>query len=92
MLRLGDISNRHGDVLKAVDLWNAARPLFKRSSQVKEVEYVDERLACIDSDVLEHHRENITRLVELNVPSGNPSPIEDGQVEVVNEPLDQVVV
>jgi tetratricopeptide (TPR) repeat protein len=32
MVRLGDISNRCGDLLKAVEFWNTARPLFERSS------------------------------------------------------------
>jgi hypothetical protein len=87
MLRLGDISNSHGDPLKAVELWSTARPLFERSSQVKEVQHIDERLACIGCDVLEQHRENISRLVELTNPSGNPTPIEDEQqVGLVEEP------
>ncbi|KAJ7896649.1 hypothetical protein B0H14DRAFT_450539 [Mycena olivaceomarginata] len=33
MIRLGDISSRHGDLLKAVELWESARPLFERSCQ-----------------------------------------------------------
>ncbi|KAJ7831203.1 hypothetical protein B0H14DRAFT_3143238 [Mycena olivaceomarginata] len=93
MMRLGDISNNHGDQLKAIELWTTARLLFERSSQLKEVQCVDEKLAGIGSDVLEQHRKNIALLVELNIPSGNPSPIEDRQqVEVVEELLDQVVV
>jgi tetratricopeptide (TPR) repeat protein len=93
MMRLGDISNNHGDQLKAIELWTTARPLFERSSQLKEVQCVDEKLAGIGSDVLEQHRKNIAHLVELNIPSGNPSPIEDEeQVEVVEGPLNQVVV
>ncbi|KAJ7314767.1 hypothetical protein DFH08DRAFT_821093 [Mycena albidolilacea] len=87
MVRLGDISNNHGDQLKAIEFWSIAKPLFERSSQVKEVQHVDERLACIGSDVLEQHRESIARLVKLNVPSGNPSPIKDElQVELIEEP------
>jgi hypothetical protein len=93
MMRLGNISNNHGDQSKAIELWTTARPLFERSSQLKEVQCVDEKIAGIGSDILEQHRKNIVHLVELNIPSGNPSPIEDGeQVEVVEEPLDQVVV
>jgi tetratricopeptide (TPR) repeat protein len=49
MLRLGDISKRHGDLLKAVEHWEAARPLFERSSQARKVEKIDERLAGIKS-------------------------------------------
>jgi hypothetical protein len=87
MLRLGDISNSHGDQLKAVELWHTARPLFERSSQAKQVQCVDERLACIGSDVLEQHKENI------NLPCGNPCTTEnEEQVELADEPHEQVVV
>ncbi|KAJ7857928.1 hypothetical protein B0H14DRAFT_3637440, partial [Mycena olivaceomarginata] len=93
MLRLGDISKSHCDMLKAVELWTRARPLFERSSQVKQVQCIDERLACIDSDVLEQHKENIAHLVELNVPSGNTCDIQDEEeVELAKEPHKPVVV
>jgi tetratricopeptide (TPR) repeat protein len=77
MLRLGDISKSCGDMLKAVDLWTTARPLFERSSQAKQVQCVDERLAGIGSNGLEQHKENIAHMVELNVPSGNPCDIQN---------------
>jgi hypothetical protein len=77
MLKLGDISNSHGDLLKAVEQWTTARPLFERSSQGKEVQGVDERLACVSREVLERYRENMARLVQLNGSSSNPCPIED---------------
>jgi tetratricopeptide (TPR) repeat protein len=92
MLRLGDISNKCGDQLKAVELWETARPLFERSSQAKEVQCVDERLSHVGSNGLDHHRENIARLVRLDVPSGNSSHIEDeGRVESIGE-LDQLTM
>ncbi|KAJ7480724.1 hypothetical protein FB451DRAFT_1365150 [Mycena latifolia] len=47
MLRLGDIMNCNGDMVKAAQYWNTARPLFERSSQVKEVAYIDQRLAGV---------------------------------------------
>jgi hypothetical protein len=53
---------------------------------------IDERLAWAGSDVLEQHKENIARLVELNDPAGNPSPIEDEQQAELFEELSQVVV
>ncbi|KAJ7896686.1 hypothetical protein B0H14DRAFT_3124887 [Mycena olivaceomarginata] len=88
MLRLGDISSRCGDLLKAVELWESARPLFKRSSQATEVSYVDERLSRVGSNALDHHRENVGHPSRLDVPSGNLSHIEDGeQVEFIGEPL-----
>jgi tetratricopeptide (TPR) repeat protein len=71
MIRLGDISSRRGDLLKAVELWESARPLFERSSQTTEVQCVDERLSHFGSNVLNCHRENIVHLVRLNVLSGN---------------------
>ncbi|KAJ6483293.1 hypothetical protein C8R45DRAFT_1149202 [Mycena sanguinolenta] len=44
LLNLGDISNNNMDTLKAVGLWTAAKPLFERSSQLKQVARVDDRL------------------------------------------------
>jgi hypothetical protein len=80
-------------MLKAVELWHTARPLFERSCQVKQVQFVDERLASIGSDVLEQHKENIARLVKLNVPPGNACDIQDEeQVELTDEPHEPVVV
>jgi hypothetical protein len=79
MLKLGDISNSHGDPLKAVELWSTAGPLFERSSQTQQVQCIEERLASVGSDVLEHHRK-IAPLVELNVHSGK----DEEQVEVVD--------
>jgi hypothetical protein len=69
MLRLGDISKGHGDLLKAVELWETARPLFEQSSQAKQVEKIDQRLAGVSEDVLEKHRTNLACLAELNAPS-----------------------
>ncbi|KAJ7821060.1 hypothetical protein B0H13DRAFT_1920969 [Mycena leptocephala] len=83
MLQLGDISKGEGDLLKAVELWETARPLFKWSWQAKQVENIDQRLAGVDEDVLEQHRKNLAHLAELNAPSGtvdeinNLSDIED---------------
>jgi hypothetical protein len=47
MLQLGDIARGHGDLQKAVKLWQAARPLFERSSQTKQVEKIDEKLVGV---------------------------------------------
>jgi len=81
MRRLGDIFEGHGDKFKAVELWEAARPLFERSSQTKQVEQIDQRLAGVGEDVLEQHRNNLARLTELNALTGivedDPSDIED---------------
>ncbi|KAJ7873953.1 hypothetical protein B0H13DRAFT_1894777 [Mycena leptocephala] len=83
MLRLGDLYKGHGNLLKAVELWEAAKPLFELSSQAKQVEHVDERLAIVGEDVQEQHRANLARLAEIHVPSAtvedldNLSDIED---------------
>ncbi|KAJ7814238.1 hypothetical protein B0H13DRAFT_1924945 [Mycena leptocephala] len=77
MLRLGDISMGHGDLLKAVEFWERARPLFEHSSQAKQVQHINERLACINDDVLEQHRNNLARLAELNAPAGTMEELED---------------
>jgi tetratricopeptide (TPR) repeat protein len=47
ILRLGDIWKLRADILKAVELWKTARPLFERSSQAQQIIQVDERLATI---------------------------------------------
>jgi tetratricopeptide (TPR) repeat protein len=77
MLRLGDISKGHGDLLKAVEFWERARPLFECSSQAKEVQHINERLTGISDDVLEQHINNLARLAELNAPSGTVEELED---------------
>ncbi|KAJ7100462.1 hypothetical protein C8R44DRAFT_747510 [Mycena epipterygia] len=45
MLRLGDIAKHRGQLVKAVDHWKMARPLFERSSQEKDMAQIDIRLA-----------------------------------------------
>ncbi|KAJ7495579.1 hypothetical protein FB451DRAFT_1164307 [Mycena latifolia] len=52
MLRLGDIAEANEDLSKAGELWNTARPLFERSSQVKQVGHIDERLTRISQQPL----------------------------------------
>ncbi|KAJ7787404.1 hypothetical protein B0H14DRAFT_2629405 [Mycena olivaceomarginata] len=84
MIRLGDNFKRHGDILQAIELWNVARPLFERSSQVEEVKYIDERLACVGSDVLEQHRENQACLTDLHVGEANLSVAKIGDSEEVH--------
>ncbi|KAJ7865310.1 hypothetical protein B0H14DRAFT_3599909 [Mycena olivaceomarginata] len=91
MVRLGDIFNRCGDLLKAVEFWTIAQPLFEMSSQAKEVQHVDERLSHVGSNVLDHHRENIAHPVRLHVPSGNLSKDEE-QEEFIGEPLNQLTI
>ncbi|KAJ7620710.1 hypothetical protein DFH06DRAFT_1305951 [Mycena polygramma] len=88
MLHLGDVSKGRGDLLKAVELWDTARPLFERSSQGKQVKKIDERLALVGKDLLEQHRKSLACLAELNVPSGTIEEAEDELSDI--EDLDVV--
>ncbi|KAJ7458104.1 hypothetical protein FB451DRAFT_1508459 [Mycena latifolia] len=68
MLRLGDMAKGQGDVLKAIELWKTARPLFERSSQLKQVTQIDEKLAAITNNVLEEPTDSLMHLMQLNAP------------------------
>jgi tetratricopeptide (TPR) repeat protein len=70
MLRLGDIAKDRNDLHKAVEFWDAARPLFEQSSQAKQVELIDERLTSVGKDLLEQHKMNLAHLAEINAPTG----------------------
>jgi hypothetical protein len=70
MLRLGDIAKEHDALCRARESWNAARPLFEGSSQIKHIELVNERLESDGKDVLEQHRMNLAQLMEINAPTG----------------------
>ncbi|KAF8196235.1 hypothetical protein K438DRAFT_1760411 [Mycena galopus ATCC 62051] len=48
MLRLGDLANKHGHISEAITLWTAARPLFERSLQTKDVTDIDSRLGTCE--------------------------------------------
>ncbi|KAJ7495244.1 hypothetical protein FB451DRAFT_1213680, partial [Mycena latifolia] len=71
MLQLGDIAEANEDLSKAEELWNTARPLFERSSQVKKVGYIDERLARV-RNISEDHPESMVELLALNAPKTHP--------------------
>ncbi|KAF7344685.1 NB-ARC domain-containing protein [Mycena venus] len=49
MRTIGDVYMRHGDLSKARETWEAARPLFERSEQKKEVARIDERLQTLST-------------------------------------------
>ncbi|KAF8137897.1 hypothetical protein K438DRAFT_1881246 [Mycena galopus ATCC 62051] len=48
MLRLGDLAHKQGCTFEAINFWKAARPLFVRSSQAKDVTEIDSKLASIE--------------------------------------------
>jgi hypothetical protein len=88
MLHLGDISKGHGNLLGAVEFWKTARPLFEWSSQTKQVEHIDERLATVGEDVLEGHKKNLAYLAELNAPSGSVEELENDQSDIEDLEVD----
>jgi tetratricopeptide (TPR) repeat protein len=88
MLRLGDISIGHGDLLKIVEFWERARPLLECSSQVKQVQNIDERAVNISENVLEQHRNNLACLAELNALAGTVEELEDDLSDI--EDLDKM--
>ncbi|KAJ7031849.1 hypothetical protein C8F04DRAFT_1262490 [Mycena alexandri] len=84
MIRLGDISEKNGDLLNALELWEMARPLFERSSQTKQIQAIDERMSRVDKDVKEQHQKNLALLVELSVPAEkvDEEDEEDSEIEL----------
>ncbi|KAJ7112261.1 hypothetical protein C8R44DRAFT_932850 [Mycena epipterygia] len=69
MLRLGDIEKNRGNLVKAAELWTEARPLFERSSQVKDTAKIDTRVAMVKSEMFETHQKSLTLLSELQTPT-----------------------
>ncbi|KAJ7741851.1 hypothetical protein B0H16DRAFT_1464292 [Mycena metata] len=67
MIRLGDVAKKDGDLLKALELWETARPLFECSPQAKRVQDIEERVGGISEEVKEQHQKNLALLAELNV-------------------------
>jgi hypothetical protein len=53
MLRIGDISQGHNEMLKAVELWEAARALLERSSQAKQIKLADQRLSSVSKEIVQ---------------------------------------
>ncbi|KAF8209250.1 hypothetical protein K438DRAFT_1812016, partial [Mycena galopus ATCC 62051] len=50
MLRLGDLASKDGCTSEAITFWEAARPLFERTLQSKDVAKIDSRLATWEKD------------------------------------------
>jgi hypothetical protein len=62
-------------------LWDAARPLFAKSSQTKQIALIDERLESV-GEVLEQHRINLSCLMES--PIGIVEEAEDELSDIEN--------
>ncbi|KAJ7247057.1 hypothetical protein C8J57DRAFT_1724691 [Mycena rebaudengoi] len=69
MVRIADILQARGKVIKAVGLWKTARPLFERSSQMKDVIKIDTKIAEVDSAILAKYEAQLQHLSELHVPA-----------------------
>ncbi|KAJ7738125.1 hypothetical protein B0H16DRAFT_1694899 [Mycena metata] len=82
MIRLGDIAKKNGDLLKALELWETAKPLFECSSQAKRVQDIDERVDIISEETKEQHQKNLARLAELNVPAGKVEEVDSDNEEL----------
>ncbi|KAJ7045322.1 hypothetical protein C8F04DRAFT_1174285 [Mycena alexandri] len=67
MIRLGNISKKNSDFLRAVELWETAKPLFKRSSQLKQIQDIDRR--------------NIAQLTELHAPMSRVGEAKENSLE-----------
>jgi hypothetical protein len=70
MVQIADIWISCGEVLRAVELWKAASPLFTRSLQARDVAQIDAKLATVEASILEHYKRQLQQLAELNVPAG----------------------
>ncbi|KAJ7275948.1 hypothetical protein C8J57DRAFT_1505252 [Mycena rebaudengoi] len=91
MVQIADILNSRGEVMKAVGLWKAARPLFERSSQMKNMLKLDAKLAEVDFAVLVEYDEKFQRLSELYVPGSAPEEIyivEEEEEDELSQPSD----
>ncbi|KAJ6600489.1 hypothetical protein DFH09DRAFT_1070282 [Mycena vulgaris] len=67
MLRLGDVATQDGDLSKAAELWNKAKPLFERSFQANQVAQINERLITLPRDMTER---NLALLSAFHPPAG----------------------
>jgi hypothetical protein len=65
MCRVAEILERKGEITNSVALWKAARPLFERSSQTKDIARIDAKLVAVDSEMLE---QKLQKLMDLTVP------------------------
>ncbi|KAJ7037320.1 hypothetical protein C8F04DRAFT_1180726 [Mycena alexandri] len=81
MIRLGNISKKNSDFLRAVELWETAKPLFKRSSQLKQIQDIDRRLDKMGEDMKKQHQRNIAQLTELHAPMSRVGEAKENSLE-----------
>jgi tetratricopeptide (TPR) repeat protein len=80
MLHLGEISQQRGDLEEAISSFKAARPLFERSSQAKDVEHMDSLVRGLEKEIEKRHDTKVAYLSTLSVPAQEivPAQTEDG--------------
>ncbi|KAJ7093797.1 hypothetical protein C8R44DRAFT_815142 [Mycena epipterygia] len=59
MLRLGNISEQRGNLVKAVEFWKEAQPLFERALQAKKITQIDTKLAAVNHRILDGYRKTL---------------------------------
>ncbi|KAF8143946.1 hypothetical protein K438DRAFT_1875014 [Mycena galopus ATCC 62051] len=64
LLRLRDQASKDGCTSEAISFWEAARPLFERASQTKDIAQIDSRLATWEKD----HHQALVKLETLHAP------------------------
>ncbi|KAJ7471119.1 hypothetical protein FB451DRAFT_1559582 [Mycena latifolia] len=96
MTGIGDIMMQRGDSVQAKEMWDAARPLFVRSSQMKDAAAIDERLAQLSQnigktpahlgEIQDGGADTVSRISTMNDPSEvGPDAAElTGQLEKLN--------
>ncbi|KAJ7698500.1 hypothetical protein B0H16DRAFT_1837248, partial [Mycena metata] len=89
MIRLGDIVRKNGDFVKALELWEAARPLFERCSQVNRVQDIDQRIGGMSQEVREQHERNLVQLAELNVPMAKVEALDEDSSDAEEVELEE---
>ncbi|KAJ7261513.1 hypothetical protein C8J57DRAFT_1514041 [Mycena rebaudengoi] len=72
IVQIADILHGHGEVMKAVELWKAAKPRFERSLQMQDIIKIDAKLAEVDSAVLAEYEKQLQQRSELHVPGSAP--------------------
>ncbi|KAJ7463812.1 hypothetical protein B0H11DRAFT_2052268 [Mycena galericulata] len=72
MFYIGEIASKRGDLMRAAESWNAARPLFERSLQGKYITRIDTQLATLDQDMINTHNKKLDQLASIVVPPQEP--------------------
>jgi hypothetical protein len=86
MVGIGDIKLRRGDLVQAKEMWAASRPLFIRSSRMKDARLVEKRL-----EQLTHTRQNNSHSQDGDVESTTvPFTTSHGDTATVQSSLEKL--